>query len=110
VNTPQKQQRGSGRLVIVAFVGIAIVLVLVAVAGGGLRGGTSSGSGVPWEDYNASLKGQIDSLARSRDCAGLQAQFDAADANHAATPARTGHNNAELMKYIDGKMSAAGCY
>ena len=67
-------------------------------------------AGVPWGDYAPSVKTNVDAAARGGDCAELQAAFDAADANNAATLSRTGHNNAELMKYIDGKMAAAGCY
>lgn len=53
---------------------------------------------------------RIDALASSKDCDGLQAEFNTADANGAATMSRTGHNNALLMGYIDSKMRAAGCY
>ena len=66
--------------------------------------------GVPWSDYAGDLRGRIDGLAASKDCSGLQQQFDNADANNAATMTRTGHNNATLMGYIDDKMRAAGCY
>lgn len=67
-------------------------------------------AGVQWSDYAAGVQGRIDALAASKDCDGLQAEFDAADANNAVTLNRTGHNNAELMSYIDGQMRAAGCY
>ena len=67
-------------------------------------------TGVPWGDYASGVQARIDAMATDADCAGLQAEFDQADANGDATMDRTGHNNAELMKYIDGKMRAAGCY
>ncbi len=71
---------------------------------------SSSGSGVDWENYAPSVKAQIDSLASASDCAGLQAEFDTADANDDAQRARTGDGNADLMSYINDKMSSAGCY
>lgn len=71
---------------------------------------TAAGSGVPWEDYSPTVRTRIDALASAKDCAGLQAEFDIADANNAATRERTGHNNADLMSYIDKKMRKAGCY
>lgn len=65
---------------------------------------------VEWEDYDPSVKTNIDALEASKDCAGLQSQFDIADANGDATYNRTGHNNAKLMGYIDEALQAAGCY
>ena len=69
------------------------------------------GGGVQWQDYKtADLKSQIDALASAKDCAGLQEQFNNADTNNTATMNRTGHNNAELMRYIDARLRDAGCY
>lgn len=72
-------------------------------------GGTST-SGVPWGDYSPAARTRIDTLAVGNDCPALQAEFDQAEANGAATLTRTGHNNAELMGYIDTAMRDAGCY
>ncbi len=49
-------------------------------------------------------------MGTAKDCRGLQTEFDNADANNVATQTRTGHNNASLMGYIDGKLRDAGCY
>ena len=84
-----------------------VVLLWLAVSGGCTSGG--GGGGVPWGDYSPSVRSTIDSLGAVRDCSGLQAQFDAADANNQSTMARVGHNNAELMRYINTKMQAASC-
>ena len=65
---------------------------------------------VDWTIYAPTVKQQIDAAAAAGDCAGLQSQFDTADANNEATAARTGTNNANLMGYIDAQMQAAGCY
>lgn len=65
---------------------------------------------VPWDDYDPAVRERIDQLADNVDCVGLQGEFDAADANGAATQDRTGHNNADLMAYIDHLMRVAGCY
>jgi hypothetical protein len=68
------------------------------------------GGDVEWGDYVSSLKGRLDALAQTKDCAGLQTEFNTADANNAATMNRVGHNNAKLMAYIDAQMKASGCY
>lgn len=83
-------------------------VILFAGTAAGCSSG-DGGSGVPWEDY-PSVQSRIDGLAAAKDCAGLQAEFDTADANNAATEQRTGHNNADLMGYIDEALRSAGCY
>jgi hypothetical protein len=75
-----------------------------------LAGCSSSGSDVTWSDYAPAVKTTIDQLKDSKDCNGLQQQFDNADANDSATRARVGHGNAALMGYINDAMRAAGCY
>jgi hypothetical protein len=79
----------------------------------GVIGGTPPPEGalsVQWEDYAASLKARIDVARKAKDCTKLQAEFDTADANNAATMERTGHNDAQLMAYIDAAMRIADCY
>jgi hypothetical protein len=61
---------------------------------------------VPWSDYDPGLQGRIDAAG----CAQLQVMFDQADANNTATMRRTGHNNADLMTYIDDTMRDKDCY
>jgi|GEM_PF-2322150 hypothetical protein len=65
---------------------------------------------VPWSDYSPTLKNDLDALASAMNCQELQSQFDIADQNNQATMDRTGHNNADLMGYIDSLMQSAGCY
>lgn len=65
---------------------------------------------VPWQDYDAALQPRIDDLTNTADCTALQAEFDTADANNDATMARTGHNNVDLMTYIDEALQLANCY
>ena len=79
-------------------------------SGRGGAGGSGGSGGVPWQDYAPNLQSRIDDLADAKDCTALQSEFDVADANNAATRTRTGHNSADLMTYIDGKMRSAGCY
>lgn len=71
--------------------------------------GSDKASGPQWEDYAPSLKADIDALASAGDCSQLQSEFNVADANNDATKARTGHNNAQLMGYIDAKLRSLGC-
>ena len=90
----------------------SLVLAAIVLAGCGTPSGANGGgtSSVQWKDYAANLQAQLDASANAKDCAALQKQFNAADANSQATVSRTGHNNADLMAYIDGKMRGAGCY
>lgn len=64
---------------------------------------------VDWENYHPQVKQRIDSLAKQGDCAGLQAQFEMAEALSSAQKARTRDGNADLMGYIDQKLEEAGC-
>jgi outer membrane biogenesis lipoprotein LolB len=75
-----------------------------------LLGACSSGGSVDWENYSPDVRTRIDDAAASGDCAALQAEFDNADANDSAQRNRTGDGNADLMGYIDAKLSEAGCY
>lgn len=71
---------------------------------------TSARADVPWDDYSADVKTRIDDATQNADCDALQKEFDTADANNDATAARTDHNNAALMTYIDEALKLAGCY
>jgi opacity protein-like surface antigen len=72
--------------------------------------GSCSSADVDWENYAPEVRTRIDRMATEGDCDGLQAEFDTADANDAAQRDRVGSGNADLMGYIDGKLSEAGCY
>lgn len=99
----------------VIWIGLAVIVVLSIVASqldGGSRdggGGTSSDS-VDWENYSPDVKARIDGMETERDCIGLQAEFDTADANDDAQRDRVGEGNADLMAYIDQALESAGCY
>jgi hypothetical protein len=81
-----------------------LLVVLFVVAG------CNGPASVPWGDYSPTVKTRIDVLAAAKDCPGLQAEFDTADASGPATMTRTGHNNADLMSYVDTAMKGASCY
>lgn len=81
----------------------AVEFLLVLVACGG-------GEEVDWDNYDASVKQRIDSMAEEQDCPGLQAEFDTAEANSSMQRARVGDGNSDLMGYIDEQMRSAGCY
>jgi hypothetical protein len=66
--------------------------------------------GVQWADYPPTLQAKIDALALAKDCVALQVEFNQADATNLATQSRFGHNNFELLKYIDDKQRAANCF
>jgi hypothetical protein len=98
-----------------------LVLSLSACGGSSSQSATSAATSesinvpvvketVPWSDYSPTLKSDLDSLASAMNCQELQSQFDIADQNNQATMDRTGHNNADLMGYIDSLMQNASCY
>ena len=60
--------------------------------------------------YSVTVAQRIDALVDAKDCAGLQAEFDAAERNNAATRTRTGSGTSDLMGYINDKMRSSGCY
>ena len=86
---------------------VLAALVLAGCAGIATPAPTPS---VPWADYAPTVRSRIDLLALAKDCTGLQGEFDGADAGNQATLARTGHNNAALMAYIDEQLRRVGCY
>jgi len=63
-----------------------------------------------WENYAPEVQARIAGLAASLDCEGLQAEFDAADANDEFQRERTGDGNADLMAYLDQRLLDIGCY
>lgn len=86
----------------------ALAVVVLATGLAACSGGAAND--VPWEDYAPSVRTEIEAAAQARDCPALQKRFDAADSTNEVTRKRTGHNNADLMNYIDGLMREAGCY
>lgn len=65
---------------------------------------------VNWENYHPEVKTRIESMISSKDCHGLQSEFDTAYTNSDAQRARTGEGNSSLMSYIEEKKQAIGCY
>ncbi len=63
-----------------------------------------------WENYSPEVKKRIHNLIKSKDCQGLQHEFDIADQNNEAQMRRTRRNNAELLDFIDTNMYKLGCY
>ena len=116
--TPKKRPESYVGLGLVLVVGVIVVaLVLSELTGGDVAPSSDQAppaaviddSEVDWENHAPSVKTRIDALAAARDCAGLQLEFDTAEANSDAQYERTGDNNADLMGYIDARMAAAGC-
>ena len=86
------------------------IVVMLMLALTGCSTGTEGTTEVDWQNHDPSVKVRIEQMAASGDCAGLQAEFDTAEANGDAQRARTGEGNAERMGYIDEKMAGPGCY
>ena len=84
-------------------VAAAALLAAATLAGCG-------GPDVPWGDYAPRLQEQIITARTAKDCATLQTMFNNAAANNQATLTRTGHNNADLMAYIDQALKDASCH
>jgi hypothetical protein len=89
---------------------VAASIALGAVAGG--KGATepTGWPDVRWADFPPSLRGQIDSLTQSHDCADLHDVFDVASEDNQAMLTRTGNGTAALMGYLYRSMDDAGCY
>jgi hypothetical protein len=101
----ERMSRHTAHLQVLFSIGVIVFASCsTSDSGGGDLGG------VPWGDYAPSLQAQIDAMATAKDCDGLQIEFNQADANNVATANRVGHNNVELMKYIDDKQRAANCF
>jgi len=69
----------------------------------------SADDSVDWENYSPAARQRIDRMATRGDCAGLQEEFETAEANNVAQRQRTGDGNDDLMGYINMKMEQAGC-
>ncbi len=107
--------RSTSRLTMLFSIGVAIaVVVLLAIplasCSSDSGGAVQSEVGVQWGDYPPTLQAKIDALALAKDCDALQVEFNQADATNLATQNRVGHNNFELLKYIDDKQRAANCF
>lgn len=63
-----------------------------------------------WKLYDPELKSRIYNLIKSKDCDGLQREFNIADRNSKVNLKRTGTSNAYLMDFINSKMKRLGCY
>ena len=64
---------------------------------------------VPWENYDPLVQQRIFELVGAHDCAGLQDEFDTADANDDLQRNRTGTGNAALMTYLNELLMASSC-
>lgn len=63
-----------------------------------------------WREYDPEVKVRIYNLINSKDCAGLQREFNIADSNMDMKLKRTGRGNTELMSFINDKMRELDCY
>lgn len=65
-----------------------------------------------WDEYDPIVKGRIEIMIFSRDCDGLQNEFNAAtevlEAIHAN--GRTSERNSELITFLNNQMENSGCY
>ena len=91
---------------------VAVVMAFATTACGGqttATGSAASDAVVQWQDYTSDLQSSIDQQADDKDCAGLLAQIDAAENSNDATIDRTGHDNAQLIRYVNAAIATAGC-
>lgn len=65
---------------------------------------------VNWVEYGDGMQDLIAEYYISKDCQTLQGFFDLAVADNDDHSAKFGHNNANLMRYIDTLLRAANCY
>lgn len=81
---------------------IKVIAATVLVAA--VVGCSSSGDGMNWAQYSTAVQTRIETKIAAHDCAGLQVEFDNADANN-----RNGINTA-LMSFLNDQMDELGCY
>jgi hypothetical protein len=88
-----------------ARVGILLAALTLAACGSPAPDDPAPTPTVTWTDYAPGLQARLDAAT----CPQLQKEFDTADANNPAVLARTGHNNADLLAYIDWLQTRRGC-
>jgi len=70
---------------------------------------SGSGGGVDWSKYPPALQTILEQDTAARNCSGLQEAFDFWSNAH--DPGRgSRYSHTDLMKHIDGRLEAAGCY
>jgi len=69
-----------------------------------------SGESVPWSNYSPDVKDRITNLVSSKDCLGLQKEFDVAYNNDNTQRTKFGEGNSKLLSYLDEQMKGIGCY
>ena len=106
-----QMSRNTSRLTMVFSVAVVVLLAIpIASCSSDGSAAVSRKAGVQWGDYPPTLQTKIDALALAKDCDALQIEFNQAHASNLATQNRVGHNNFELLKYIDDKQRAANCF
>ena len=65
---------------------------------------------INWSEYNPNLYNKIKIFEKNRNCRELQNLFDLAVINNKAHSRQYGHNNVNLMRYIDQVLRRAKCY
>lgn len=65
---------------------------------------------VNWAEYGDGMQGLIKDTYNKKDCYTLQGFFDLAVQNNDEHASVFGHNNANLMHYIDELLRSANCY
>ena len=63
-----------------------------------------------WSEYRSDIYTEIKTYEKNKNCNGLQYIFDLAVLNNKAHARQYGHNNANLMIYIDQVLRRAKCY
>ena len=81
-----------------------------AYGAGETRVSVSKKYNINWNEYNPNMYKDLKALEAKRDCYGLQYVFDLAVLNNKAHARQYGHNNVNLMRYIDQLLRRAKCY
>ena len=86
-----------------------VALVLAGCSGSDGSGATTT-TVLVWADYEPGLQAKIDAMAVSKDCDGMQSDFNQIGATNLAVRQKFGHGNEAVLTYIDAKEREANCF
>ena len=89
---------------------LSISLISPAYAASETKSSVSKQWKINWKEYGSDLYPQLKRYEKYRNCQGLQNIFNLSVQDNKAHAKKYGHNNVNLMKYIDHLLRRAKCY
>lgn len=79
---------------------LAVATIALTLTGCTITPAPSESPTVNWSNYSPEVHDRVDAAVKAGDCLALQVEFNVADEHHST----------DLMGYLDGAMTSAGCY